>query len=85
MSPSEPTGVFAKVVRFRPLAVSTLSVCALGLSVEAVIQTSQQAEPAAAIQGPAGLAGPSGAVGPAGQNCPNSSPAGLLGLFEAGQ
>ena len=78
MSPSESTGLFAKVVRFRPLAVSTLSVCALGLSVGAVIQTSQQVEPAAAIQGPAGLAGPSGAVGPAGATGP-AGPSGETG------
>ena len=78
MSPSEPTGLLSKVFRFRPLAVSTLSVCALGLSVGAVIQTSQQAEPAAAIQGPAGLAGPSGAVGPAGATGP-AGPSGETG------
>lgn len=58
--------------------VSALSVCALGLSVGAVIQTSQQAEPAAAIQGPTGLAGPSGAVGPAGATGP-AGPSGEAG------
>ena len=50
--------------------VSTLSVCALGLSAGAVIQTSQQVEPAAAIQGPAGPVGPPGAVGPEGGTGP---------------
>ena len=77
MSPSEPTGLFAKVVRFRPFAVSALSVCALGLSVGAVIQTSQQVEPAAAIQGPAGpvgAAGLEGDTGPTGRDGADGEP-----------
>ena len=67
---SKPKSVFSTVFRFRPLVVSTLSVCALGLSAGAVIQTSQQVEPAAAIQGPAGPVGPPGAVGPEGGTGP---------------
>ena len=67
---SKPKSLFSTVFRFRPLVVSTLSVCALGLSAGAVIQTSQQVEPAAAIQGPAGPVGPPGAVGPEGGTGP---------------